>query len=485
VSTLAVHPCASAPGTLRVWLGAFERQCRPALVEWWLDGAPVEPAAVRPLASVRPEEMVREDTPRAFSGVYEFALSGPRRFHTVRVRVDGEHAEFEARPLPESLPTGVDEWFNVLVVSCFHWEEDKVGRIGLELAGLPATLRPDLTLLVGDQVYLDLPTLQDFPDDLHWLAAKFEEDYARNWRLASPRAREGYAAVLGLAPVQCLPDDHEYWNNFPHPSPFIANTHREMGRKRWREAARAAYAGFQHFSSSPLGHPQVLDVGPLSFFFVDTRTERDMNLGHAMPKGGVEMLQAWAERVAASKRFGVFVSGQSLLDAAAQGLDATLGDRTLANYQDYAGTLAALDGLVQRGSDLVCITGDVHWGRVARFEPKGNPGTGEALYEVISSPSSLVTTIGKDALLAARNWLTGSRDAWPRHPHTPDAPATFAPGACRPYEGRTLDRERGNHVTLLSFRSVGTGVELRIHFLVLRPGAGARPSKHTIHLRHR
>ena len=77
---------------------------------------------------------------------------------------------------------------------------------------------PDLCLFMGDQVYLDLPTIQAFDEDPKWLAKKFEQDYVRNW------FSRGFTEGLGLGPLAFIPDDHEYWNNFPHVSPFIQNS---------------------------------------------------------------------------------------------------------------------------------------------------------------------------------------------------------------------------------------------------------------------
>jgi len=66
------------------------------------------------------------------------------------------------------------------------------------------------------------------------LAEKFEKDYTINW--SEPLA---YANVLGAAPSISIPDDHEYWNNYPHASPFIQNAWSQEGRDNWREAAQS------------------------------------------------------------------------------------------------------------------------------------------------------------------------------------------------------------------------------------------------------
>src|SRR5258707_13942556 len=58
--------------------------------------------------------------------------------------------------------------------------------------------------------YTTLFRSKDFLDDKKWLADKFEQDYSLNWR--GPLA---YTNVLAAAPSISLPDDHEYWNNYP------------------------------------------------------------------------------------------------------------------------------------------------------------------------------------------------------------------------------------------------------------------------------
>jgi hypothetical protein len=179
-----------------------------------------------------------EELPRGFTGVYEFPGLSPDTLYTITVQADNQSATLETRTLPGAVPTELDRWLNVLLVSCFHQAENRQSRAGIIVSQLQSVVKPHLTLLTGDQVYLDLPTLQDFPDDVAWLAAKFEKAYTLNWR-----GPLGFTEVLAAAPSLSIPDDHEYWNNFPHPSPFIGNSLTPTGRDRWRQAAQAMYAG--------------------------------------------------------------------------------------------------------------------------------------------------------------------------------------------------------------------------------------------------
>src|SRR5258705_263898 len=102
---------------------------------------------------------------RVFTGVYEFGGLQPDTPCRVAVSTAGETRTLETRTLPESVPIQLDRSFNVLLISCFHQAEDRGGIASTVVSQLKATSKPHLTILAGDQVYLDLPTLKDFLDD--------------------------------------------------------------------------------------------------------------------------------------------------------------------------------------------------------------------------------------------------------------------------------------------------------------------------------
>jgi hypothetical protein len=225
-----LYPRAARGDRLRVWLGVFQVTAAPAL-DWSLDGAPAQPTALRALSSIRSDDMLPANVPRAFTGVYEFTGLQPDTPHRVAVRADAAATELDVRTLPDAVTSELDRSFNVLLASCFHQAEDRGGLAGIVVSQLKATSKPHLTILAGDQVYLDLPTLKNFPDDLALLAEKFEQDYRLNW--CGP---QGYERVLAAAPSVSIPDDHEYWNNFPHPSPIIQNSLTQGGLNAYRDA---------------------------------------------------------------------------------------------------------------------------------------------------------------------------------------------------------------------------------------------------------
>ncbi|WNG37319.1 metallophosphatase [Archangium violaceum] len=467
-----LRSCAAAPpGRLRVWLGVFGRTSAPSL-GWSLNGVPLAPDAVhtvRPLESARTPAMLKENPGRAFSGVFDLPLpqtSNASRKARVEVRLDGGNPlSAELRIMPREVPEGLDASFNVLITSCFHWEEDTGGIVGRMVEDIRKVYQPDLVLAAGDQVYLDLPTLKNFQDDLPWLADKFEQDYRRNWTEES-----AYAQVLSAGPLICIPDDHDYWNNYPLPAPHLQNTWSEEGRGQWALAARRMCEAFQHYDSTPFGAPLQFDVEPLSFFIADTRTFRTPDLKHMMTEETLQALTAWVSHCAKHGRIGIFSTGQSLLMEKPSLFGRTTEDTELPNYEDFGVLMKELERLMREAGDLLLLTGDVHWGRVTSLVPTDSLLSGRQAYEVISSPSSLVTTVGSDFFARLRQRFSGN--AWERHPEACEAPPLFAPpGLQSRFQVHTEHLQRGNQVCLLSFQRRGGNVEVTPRYFPLDQGA--------------
>ena len=328
--TIFLHPRAAPPDRLRVWLGAVG--CKlPKGLSWKLDNESATPIALIPLTGARKNTWVDPAERRVFTGVYEFTGLAPASHHRILVTAsDGRTAKLSARTLPAEVPGDSAESFRVLLVSCFDRGTDRTGRAGRVVADLPLQMRPHLTLLLGDQVYLDLPTLKDFKDDIKWLAREFEGKYISNWfgSRAVVGAPGGYGQVLHAASNVSIPDDHEYWNNFPHASPVVGNTWSKGGRRRWFVAARRLYDAFQGSHPIGLGGSWHLDVKPLSFFFADSRTSRDPERRFALADAGHCRLERWVDWLQQHPdRVGIFVTGQSLLSTGGQPGQIALRDR--------------------------------------------------------------------------------------------------------------------------------------------------------------
>ena len=459
--TIVLHPRAAPPDRLRVWLGAVGRKL-PKGLSWKLEGRSATPIELAPLTGARKDTWVGPAERRAFTGVYEFTGLEPASHYQVLVTTaDGRKAELSARSLPAEVSGDSAESFRVLMVSCFDRGMDRTGLAGRVVAELPSCMRPHLTLLLGDQVYLDLPTLKDFKDDIKWLAREFEGKYISNW-FEFPTvggAPSGYAQVLHAAPSVSIPDDHEYWNNYPHASPIVGNTWGKRGRRRWRVAARRLYGAFQGAPPIGLGGSWHLDVKPLSFFFADSRTCRDPDRRFALADADHRRLERWVDGLQQHPdRVGIFVTGQSLLSN--ESIVGGLTDFELSDHGDYRRLTRTL---LRAPGNLLLLTGDVHWGRVASYR---RPDGRSRIVEVVSSPASLVESVVLDQISIVKNFIVGlfgSRGPWPRHRDPEEPPARWPRGnSGASLRSETLHRQRGNHVTLLAFQRNGGRIHVRV-----------------------
>lgn len=457
---LQLHPRAAPSrgdnlARLQVWVGAFGAEAAPAL-QWTLDNAVAQPVAMG--------DNWADTENGCYTQVFEFTegVTAGRLHRVVATGPEGVQGNLETRALPERVPDAAsDSFFNVLLVSCFHFGEDKNGRAGRLISRLPARWRPHLTLLLGDQVYLDIPTLMIYQDKEAWLREKFGGDYSNNWRSAA--GKNGYWDILSAAPSVSIPDDHEYWNNFPHPAPLLPLSWDDDGRKRWRKVASDLYDAYQRPFSGSKATVQI-DVPPLSFLLIDSRSDRQENGSRALLENALEEVQAWAARVASSGWFGVVATGQSLLAERHARWRKQVVDSGMADHGDYAGLVKAISDLAAQGRPVVLLTGDVHWGRVVKG--RSQPSGAVALYEVISSPSSLLTQVGKDTFNSIGNaiaGLFGGGDEWPHHANPKPTPDYFA----REVLGKEVPCSRvgelkGNQAITISFQQSGSGLTGRI-----------------------
>ena len=456
MAKLVLYPRLAPQDRIRLWLGAFD-ETQKRLVSWTLNGVPAVPETLREFDSARPEGMHDGNEARAFTGVYEFVGLDPSTTYDVTAHCGGESVSRRVATLPTDIPAEGRGWFNILLVSCFHKTEAEAGVMERVIARIEREMKPSMTLLMGDQVYLDLPTLRVFKNDKKWLAKKFEQDYISNWGGPS-----GMAAALAVAPSVAMPDDHEYWNNFPHASPFVRISLSKSGRDNWRAASQALYEGFQLHRPGQLGDAVELDVGPLSLYVADTRSLRNKagDDHRIFTDDGLRDVLRWCAELGPRKKHGLFVTGQSMFAGPASWVGGTVADKELSNYADCKQVVRAL---ADNERDLICITGDVHWGRFVRSR---DPHAERNIYEVITSPSALVTSVGSDQVANTRNFLRGlfgRRKAWPRHS---DAPVPESYWHQR-WLGNRFRSERtraikGDQVAVLSFCRAGQRVLARV-----------------------
>lgn len=467
------------PSWLRIWVGVFDED-PPDRLEWSLDGNPVAPADVE---SVRP--LARADTPsaRTHSGIVRLPLppdpAGRRPERTVDVTARwGRHTQsapsLRTRPLPVEVAADLGATFRVMLVSCFYRKTDATGQAGSVAAKVAAgDRRPDLVLTVGDQVYLDNPP----PGPLHWseagYAQEFEQKYRANWQ--TEQAGLGYAEILRAAPVAAIPDDHEFWNNFPTagtvgslpwPGTWLGKT-----RERWADAATAMLHAFQlgAHPDAPDAYCYEIDVAPLSFFMMDNRTrrreveERGRTVIRSLHPDDLARFGAWVDRMIATRgSVPVLVTGPSLLQPPSSKRWADVNAADVAEYPEIMG---GLHRMLRAGCPPLALTGDVHYPRVSRARTTRAPGrtqgdqrdapaSGAAwpdIHEVISSPASLVSP-QKD------------KKTKPARPHFSIEAGAGGRLACTKTWPEDPDRVVGNHVALLEFARRETGLELSVRY---------------------
>ena len=326
--------------------------------------------------------------------------------------------------MPGALPSPVERPFTILFGSCFAGARDTPGDAGATFARLPPDARPDLTVLCGDQVYLDTPLL-------HWLtrihppeelAAEFLANYLGTWTQAGPLS--GFRRIHQLASVAFTSDDHDYWNNAPSIAPHVIDTWTEHGRTAWLEVADAAVP--------PVRDDDAVPVDPGRAAVGVHRRHADRADGRSAVVHGRVAVRGPADvgpRVCPGP--GALVLGQPIFTAEA-GLKGYIADWGLPDYRQYRDLVALL---ASTPHDIVVLTGDVHFGRVASCTLPG----GRRIVELIASPLALV-----DGLVGG-NWKPAPGDV-PDGPGAGRAPGRghdrAVPGDAQPRDDRRLHGRR-------------------------------------------
>jgi hypothetical protein len=270
--------------------------------------------------------------------------------------------------LPQSLPTQKSKAFTVALSSCFYEHRD-CGQAARAFKALyergEESVRPDIKFMVGDQVYLDigLDSLSPLTNEVRQRVA---EDYAKHWQaLGSMLARGG---------AWMLPDDHEYWNDFPFydsmlPTLFMLKI--KKIRNAWRGASRDGVFNVQQSSKV-----DTFEIGgDLSFCVADLRSYRSKT--QFIDKQGFEKMTLWAKGLT---KPGVLVIPQVLL------AEKNKLERNLLSFKKQYSQL--ITAMASSGHDIVVMSGDVHFGRIAQVKMGANGGR---LIEVVSSPMSNLT----------------------------------------------------------------------------------------------
>ena len=370
-------------------------------------------------------------------------LQPGRRYPLRLVEGTAVRATATTATLPDALPAIGERPFTCLLGSCFGRLSDGAGAVGAAVAKLPAQYRPDATLLCGDQVYLDAPFAR-FLTSIHSgedLRAALLETYLSTWTQDGPGA--GFAQVLRQGATYFSSDDHELWNNAPSRSPAVLNSWFGGPRDEYRSVATALYDLFQTPSRTAR-----LKIGRLSIIVVDARMDRTSDRKRLMPDSRMVELGTWVDDLEGP---GVLVIGQPILSSRA-GWRGHFLDWGLPDFRQYEDLVRA----VQRSRhDIVVLTGDVHFGRLAGCRLP----SGAELYEVIASPFALV-----DQRLE-REW------------HAPPGrfPDSGIPGTtgCNVWVDDRY-REARDHFATIGFTAVGTRVHMDVQAWPI-PAPGLAP----------
>lgn len=286
----------------------------------------------------------------------------------------------EFQTLPNSLPSTSNGYFTIGFGACYYSHRD-AGGAALAYKALYENghkdHKPNVTFLTGDQVYLDIG-LDSFSFDPREIRERIAGDYEENWRFLGDIFRRGATWML--------PDDHEYWNDYPFFDSLIP-TLWPLRFKRVREATKAAATeAVVNIQRSQI--VEIIDIGEdLSICLADFRSNRSKD-GFIDPDNFQKIVN-WARGLVTP---GVFVTSQNLMCSP---------DKTEKNLTDFSDQYRALiSALASSGNDIVSLSGDVHFGRIGIADLGDN---GARLIEIVSSPLSNLTGLNGIATSVAHD----------------------------------------------------------------------------------
>lgn len=456
----------SQPDELLIWVGIVGAYPPPAVM-FEIHGLPVHAQILSPGFEPLGDEVCdARGKPLNHRALFKLHWPvTPERFQiTVRIPDTNTKTTLTSRRLPTQLPTKPAESFNVLLLSCYYQPNDKSRALADVITAIKPA--PDFTLLAGDQVYLDLPSQQNLPCDKKRLAQVLGKKYHMNW-FSTSLQQPGLAHVLSHGPVLCVPDDHEFWNNYPLYQVQLGNTHTEQDRNNWKEVALCLYARYQLSPAQAAGYFRQ-DLEPLSMLLLDGRTQRDAQGKQMFNNATQRAIEAWAQDLLTRKKnnqpaVGLLTSGQALLIETPGRWARKLADMEMPNYEDFSVITTALENLFAAEIPVLYITGDVHWGRIV----EGVNQRGKKLfYEVIASPSRLIDTLGSDQINSVKDIFRRSPQTFPKHPC---APEDLSGIKLANLDLRIKHRQQGDHVALLRFHAVPGGIEFSVDYVCTDP----------------
>lgn len=483
---IIAYPRAVDPGMFRIWVGMFDCSVSPQTPHFSIRGNPIAPlGANQSMFRIRDGYFGVGGEALNYQGIFDFdAFRGAGRYD---VQIDLPEAnvpcKISAWALPDDLPVYMQGSFNILIFSCYYRPHDDVASSPNTIVG-QIQLRPDLTLFAGDQIYGDLPWEWPLPETEPEFSQALSHRYYQNWvpPLAPPGGERlgslGLQKVMSRAPSVFIPDDHEFWNNYPFAQAQLGLTGSDDGQKIWTAAAKALFHDYQVG-----GNPETatsglnsLNVGPLRIMCVDMRSNRDHDFRNLIEAASLHTLNQWAtdlirEQQAGKMIVAVLASGQPLFVKTALPLERSLGDAYLGNYEQFQAIEEIVTKLSDNGIPVVYVTGDVHWGRICKAE---DTVRGADLYEVIVSPAKLCEGLLPEEIQHGIDWFKsvfGRDKGWPKHSKPKEPISQFGPA--RRYRPCVTswpesDQEKvavmGDQVAIASFFRLGSGVGMQVSY---------------------
>ncbi len=345
----------------------------------------------------------------------------------LRIDIGGESCEVLSPPSPG------DE-LRLLVASCFHIDDDR-GRMNQAWQALREQDRPHMRIHCGDQLYIDAGAL---PQGLNALARTVLR-YRRYWE---DGANSNY---LRGGITLCSPDDHEYWNDYPFFMPHLDRSWDNAWQEH-AEAARVAFLAFQALGNPDARNWFALDLGLISLFMLDTRTDRGWKSRNPPARlfntNQRDALLQWSRGLT---KPGLLVSPMPLFQEGASKFLFFTTDHNFLSWPDDA--RAIWTAVEQAAHDVLVVAGDIHEGRCLEWRT----GTGTAVrshFEIVSSPLKLLS------------WPTGAPEH--RKPTRPPGGLQLDGGMGRRDPTTTFYDAALDHFTLLRFQRSARGVAVDV-----------------------
>ena len=237
----------------------------------------------------------------------------------------------------------------------------RAGRLAAPFS-IAARESPDDRGAHRDQVYLDTPIAHFLfrPHTAEQLAAEFTSNYAATFGQRLPDG--GFAALVSSVATLMTGDDHELWNNAPNVAVHLPDTWTPWGRDAWSTLARRLYDAYQ----TPR-RVHALEIPPLSARIVDTRFARSAD------RTQMSIRRRWPSDQLAGRPDRTRPAGAGSADPRSNpGFTGHFTDWALADYAQYAELALALTNV---SHDVVLVTGDVHFGRVAEVQLRMGGGS--------------------------------------------------------------------------------------------------------------